>query len=100
MVKSVTEGCTCDDSQDEGGGDEDGERDLEVEWVRVDRNLPSTDMKVPTRGGVATSWTVNTATYAGHMLAETQSTASGLVTSAAASVASFWRAATGRFDSK
>ncbi|XP_025105995.1 beclin 1-associated autophagy-related key regulator-like isoform X2 [Pomacea canaliculata] len=95
LVRAVADVSISDDSEDEGWTAENEAVD-EVDWVRVDRNLP--EIKVPTCGGVAFSWTVNTATYAGHMLAETQSTASGLVTSAAASVASFWRAARSRFD--
>ncbi|KAK7504309.1 hypothetical protein BaRGS_00004613 [Batillaria attramentaria] len=98
MVESVNYGSVSDESEDEVDGPQEGEPELEVDWVRVDRNLP--EMKVPTRGVVAASWTVNTATYAGHMLAETHSTASGLVTSAAASVASFWRAAASRFENR
>nr|KAG5711877.1 hypothetical protein BaRGS_026318 [Batillaria attramentaria] len=48
MVESVNYGSVSDESEDEVDGPQEGEPELEVDWVRVDRNLP--EMKVPTRG--------------------------------------------------
>ncbi|KAK7103655.1 beclin 1-associated autophagy-related key regulator-like [Littorina saxatilis] len=86
MVEAVNDGCESEEDSDED------EMEPPQDWDFVFRgDLP--EMQVPVHASV--SWSYNPATYAGHMLSGTQSTASDLVTSAAASVASFWRTATG-----
>ena len=86
MLEVVNDGCESEDDSDKD------ETDSPQEWDFVNRvDLPEVSMPVH----ATTSWTYSTAAYAGHMLSETQSTASDLVTSAAASVASLWRTATG-----
>ena len=87
MVETVNDGCESEDEMDRD------ELDAPQDWDFVSRgDIP--EMTVPLVHE-SSSWTYNPATYAGQMISGTQSTASELITSAAASMTSLWRTATG-----
>ncbi|XP_076463904.1 beclin 1-associated autophagy-related key regulator-like [Babylonia areolata] len=86
MVEVVNDGCESEEDVDKD------ELEAPQEWDFVSRgDIP--EMPIPMHESA--SWTYSPAAYAGQVLAGTQSTASDLITSAAASVTSLWRTATG-----
>ncbi|KAL8611017.1 hypothetical protein ACOMHN_042633 [Nucella lapillus] len=86
MVEVVNDGCESEDDMDRD------ELDAPQDWDFVSRgDIP--EMAVPVHESA--SWSYSPTLYAGQVLAGTQSTASDLITSAAASVTSLWRTATG-----
>lgn len=86
MVEVVNDGCESEDDVDKD------ELDAPQDWDFISRgDIP--EMPIPVHESA--SWTYSPAIYAGQVLAGTQSTASDLITSAAASVTSLWRTATG-----
>ncbi|XP_041351323.1 beclin 1-associated autophagy-related key regulator-like [Gigantopelta aegis] len=82
LIQSITDGSLSSESDDEHMITED---ELDLDWERVASDYPMSTVYT-----VAHSGFVNTTT--------THSNSEGLITSAAASVASFWRAATSHFE--
>lgn len=86
-----------DDSEDEGRvSDDDGE--LGLEWERVPQELAEYDFQTHTRSLSSGSSDLQQATPTSPLMSQTTQLPTGLMSSAAASVASFWRAATGHFE--
>ncbi|XP_067682187.1 beclin 1-associated autophagy-related key regulator-like [Haliotis asinina] len=93
MIQSISDSNTSEESDEEHFVSED-EIDIGIDWERVPH-----DLEVPTRAGLGTTSTVYTMAYSSQMNTNTtHSTAGSLMSSAAASVASIWRAATSQFE--
>jgi hypothetical protein len=81
-----------DSSEDENEGPGD--------WETVPTNIP--ELEVPTRSCLSSTSSVQSQAQTSHLLPidTTLSTAGGYMSTAAASVASFWRAATGQTEKR
>ena len=95
---SIEESSQSDESDDEMLSMEDELGDLPTDWERVPTSLPQ--MEVPTHSSVTGMSTVQSQAHHVAATSVTPVNAGGLMSSAAASVASFWRAATGQQDKK
>lgn len=98
LSHSVDDSVVSEDSDDDRPHSDD-EVDIAMDWEKVPTELA--EIEVPTRSVFSTTSTVQTTAYTSQNFPDnTQLTASSLVTSAAASVASFFRAATGQLDKR
>ncbi|KAL5008839.1 hypothetical protein ScPMuIL_014420 [Solemya velum] len=98
LSHSLDDSAISEDSDDDRLHSDD-EVDIAMDWEKVPTEM--LEIEVPTRGVFSTTSTVQTTAYTSQNYPDnTQLTASSLVTSAAASVASFFRAATGQSDKR
>ncbi|XP_064601890.1 beclin 1-associated autophagy-related key regulator-like [Liolophura sinensis] len=98
LVESIEEEILpSDDSEDERRMSDD-DADLGLEWERVPQELADYDFQTHTRSLSSGSSDLQQGTPTTPLMSQTTQLPTGLMSSAAASVASFWRAATGHFE--
>ncbi|XP_064621792.1 beclin 1-associated autophagy-related key regulator-like [Lineus longissimus] len=100
LMQSVFDSSHFSYSDDNESDSSEEEYEGPGDWETVPTNLP--ELEVPTRSYLSSTSSVQSQAQASHMLPmdTTISTAGGYMSTAAASVASFWRAATGQTEKR
>ncbi|KAL3873560.1 hypothetical protein ACJMK2_036659 [Sinanodonta woodiana] len=100
MMQSVEDlGCQSDDSEDDYFKSfRHDDTDCAQDWEQVPIEIP--EFNIPSRADVTSTTSVQSMAYTSQILSESTLSASGLVSSAAASFAYFFRAATGQSDKR